>query len=128
MTAGATPLLKGETELFLRHDILLQTHKAAKGAKGKKKKRRSYATADAPKVSSGSHDTSLYQKLVSLRQILAKKAGIPAYIIFHDKTLKEMAAEKPVQDDQFRALSGVGESKLARYGAAFMDVIRSENC
>lgn len=126
MTPAATPLLKGEIELFLRHDILLQTHKVSKAAKAKKKKSRAGATTYTRSSSVGSGETGLYQKLVALRQSLAKKAGIPAYIIFHDRTLKEMAADRPVKDADFRALTGVGESKLARYGATFMEVIRNE--
>lgn len=48
---------------------------------------------------------------------------MPPYVIFHDKVLVQMAATKPQSKEALRALSGVGELKLARYGTAFLRVI-----
>ena len=48
---------------------------------------------------------------------------MPPYVIFHDSTLREMAAERPLTEDALRTVSGVGERKLARFGRAFIEVI-----
>ena len=67
---------------------------------------------------------SLYEKLRTLRKKLADERGVPAYVVFSDRTLKEMAALKPTTDEQLLQVNGVGPQKLERYGAAFLDVIR----
>lgn len=54
---------------------------------------------------------------------LAQEQGVPPYIIFHDSTLIEMHLQKPLTLNQFAMLSGVGQSKLQRYGLAFLEVI-----
>ena len=48
---------------------------------------------------------------------------MPPYVIFHDKTLAEMAARRPRSMAELAAIPGVGEAKLARYGEAFLEVI-----
>jgi ATP-dependent DNA helicase RecQ len=54
---------------------------------------------------------------------LAKKQNLPPYVIFHDKTLRELAARQPATIEQFTTISGVGEKKAERYGAAFLQAI-----
>ena len=65
----------------------------------------------------------LFEALRELRMELAKEQGVPPYVIFHDRTLEEMAQSRPQTEDDFRYLGGVGESKLDRYGEDFMAVI-----
>jgi ATP-dependent DNA helicase RecQ len=67
----------------------------------------------------------LFEALRACRRDLAKEAGMPPYVIFHDSTLREMAAVKPTSLSALSRVSGVGEAKLARYGKAFVDAIRS---
>jgi ATP-dependent DNA helicase RecQ len=50
---------------------------------------------------------------------------VPAYIVFGDATLREMAARRPGADDELLAVNGVGETKLKRYGEAFLEAIRT---
>jgi ATP-dependent DNA helicase RecQ len=71
------------------------------------------------------HDPALLQRLRELRKELATRAGLPAYVIFSDVTLLEMAVLVPQDEAQFLAINGVGEAKLANYGARFLEVIRS---
>jgi ATP-dependent DNA helicase RecQ len=65
----------------------------------------------------------LLQKLRVLRKRLADEAAMPAYIIFSDRTLLEMAAALPQDERQFLAINGVGEAKLAKYGRPFLQLI-----
>ncbi len=65
----------------------------------------------------------LFEVLRQLRRKLAQEKGVPPYIIFSDATLEEMAASKPVNDEELKAVSGVGDRKLQLYGDAFMEVI-----
>jgi ATP-dependent DNA helicase RecQ len=69
------------------------------------------------------HD-SLFEALRDCRRELAKAQGVPPYVIFHDATLRDMAALKPRDRGEMAMVSGVGERKLDAYGAAFLDVIR----
>jgi ATP-dependent DNA helicase RecQ len=69
------------------------------------------------------HDEDLFDKLRALRKRLADEAGVPPYVIFHDSTLREIAASKPNSLDAFSALPGVGQRKLERYGVAFLELI-----
>ena len=68
------------------------------------------------------HDP-LFEALRARRRELAAEAGVPPYVIFHDSTLREMAEQKPVTLAALAQVSGVGEAKLERYGAAFVEVI-----
>ena len=68
-------------------------------------------------------DQSLYGALRMARLELAKAQAVPPYVIFHDKTLLEMAQRKPHDMDALAAISGVGEAKRQRYGEAFLRVI-----
>ena len=72
-------------------------------------------------------DEALFQKLRALRLDIARELGKPPYIVFSDKTLREMVRVKPITDDQFLAVNGVGESKLKQYGERFMAAIREDS-
>ena len=66
------------------------------------------------------------EKLRSWRSAIAKEHGVPAYVVFHDNTLHAIAQSRPLEVDQLRGISGVGEKKLERYGASLIELIRSE--
>lgn len=70
---------------------------------------------------------ALFQKLRALRLDIARELGKPPYIVFSDKTLRDMVRVKPITDDQFLAVNGVGESKLKQYGERFMAAIREDS-
>ena len=72
-------------------------------------------------------DEALFQKLRALRLDFARELGKPPYIVFSDKTLRDMVRVKPITDDQFLAVNGVGESKLKQYGERFMAAIREDS-
>lgn len=66
----------------------------------------------------------LFERLRALRRELADKLNVPAYVVFSDRTLLEMAEARPRDEADLLSVSGVGEHKLARYGKAFLDAIR----
>jgi len=69
-------------------------------------------------------DMELFGKLKSLRSDIASKLNVPAYIVFNDKTLKEMARVKPQNKEQFLKINGVGERKLEQFGEEFLAYIK----
>ncbi|MGN6423308.1 MAG: DNA helicase RecQ [Asticcacaulis sp.] len=68
-------------------------------------------------------DQALFEALRSKRVELAREQGVPPYVIFHDKTLIELASRRPATREDMASVPGVGEAKLERYGAAFLAVI-----
>jgi ATP-dependent DNA helicase RecQ len=72
-------------------------------------------------------DRALFEKLRAKRLELAKAQNVPPYVIFHDRTLAEMAARCPRSIAQLAAIPGAGEAKLARYGEAFLEVINGHD-
>ncbi|HET6655289.1 MAG TPA: DNA helicase RecQ [Gammaproteobacteria bacterium] len=106
----ARPLLRGEETLHLRRDRKPE----------KQKPSRSAAKAH---IDIAPGDEGLWEALRTVRRELADQQGVPGFVIFHDTTLREMVASRPATDDEFLALSGVGQKKLEAYGADFMKAI-----
>lgn len=73
------------------------------------------------------NEESLFQKLRELRRTIAQEIGKPPYIVFSDKTLRDMARIKPITNAQFLAVNGVGQHKLDLYGKRFMEAVASFN-
>jgi ATP-dependent DNA helicase RecQ len=69
-------------------------------------------------------DASLWEALRACRQTLANEHNVPAYVIFHDKTLHEMLAHRPQTASEMLGISGVGQTKLDRYGDRFLAILR----
>ena len=72
-------------------------------------------------------EEALFQKLRELRRTIAQEIGKPPYIVFSDKTLRDMARTKPITNAQFLAVNGVGQHKLDLYGKRFMEAVASFN-
>ena len=72
----------------------------------------------------GEVNIDLFSELKKLRYSISRAENVPAYIIFNDKSLKAMASDLPVTENQFLAISGVGMNKMEQYGEKFMEVIR----
>jgi ATP-dependent DNA helicase RecQ len=68
-------------------------------------------------------DEALFQRLRALRKELADRQGVPAYIVFSDKVLREMAARRPATAADLLDVPGVGPAKLERYGQVFLEVL-----
>jgi ATP-dependent DNA helicase RecQ len=109
LTESCRAVLKGEQTLLLR--------KESNRAKTTRKGRKSYNTEKAS-------NSILWEDLRSCRKKIAEENGVPPFVIFHDATLSEMMERQPSNEEQFLRLTGVGESKLEKYAAAFLDVIK----
>ena len=67
---------------------------------------------------------ALWEKLRQWRGATAKAGGVPAYVVFHDATLAEIARARPQSEGELARISGVGAAKLARYGPALLELLR----
>jgi ATP-dependent DNA helicase RecQ len=67
---------------------------------------------------------ALFEQLRALRRSIADREGVPAYVIFHDATLREMAAQRPFTTAELLLVGGVGERKLEKYGEEFLQALR----
>jgi ATP-dependent DNA helicase RecQ len=106
MTDAARPILRGEVAISLRRDTIS-----------------SAVPRVAVKTMVSDDDAPLLSALKAKRRALAERAGVPAYVVFPDRTLIEMAERKPATLDQMMGITGVGTKKLESYGAAFLEVI-----
>jgi superfamily II DNA helicase RecQ len=68
-------------------------------------------------------DSDLFERLRALRRRLADAENVPAYVVFSDAVLRDMARRQPKTEAQLLAISGVGYAKLARYGKAFLELL-----
>ncbi|MGE0024835.1 MAG: DNA helicase RecQ [Hyphomicrobium sp.] len=109
LTEKARPLLRGEETFMLRL------------APVREKKGKAKASAAASKVSAA--DRPLYDALKALRLKLATEAKLPPYVICHDKTLAELASRRPADEEGLHGITGLGASKIKRYGTAFLEAI-----
>ena len=109
MTEAARPILRGEDTIELRRDTI-------KAAKSRPEARAMVSDENAP----------LLATLKAKRRALAEAARVPAYVIFTDRTLIEMAERRPATLDDMAGISGVGAKKLDRYGAGFLSVIAGD--
>ncbi len=105
MTEAARPILRGEATITLRKDTLQSAPRVV------------------VKALVSDEDAPLLSALKAKRRALAEAARVPAYVIFADRTLIEMAEKRPETRDQMAGISGVGAKKLESYGAAFLEVI-----
>jgi ATP-dependent DNA helicase RecQ len=110
LTDKSMPVLRGEETIALRNE----PEKPAK--KSKSALKRDQKLLPTP-------SDTLWQALKNKRLELAREQGVPPYVIFHDSSLIEIHAKKPATLGDFATISGVGESKLQRYGLIFIKVI-----
>ena len=109
--------MRGEEQVWLRDDILQ--------AKAGKRVERSGKSAPAEGLDG--EGASLFDALRMWRSGEAKAQSVPPYVIFHDAVLREIAAIRPVSEDELGQIKGVGASKLARYGAGVLAVVRERD-
>jgi len=110
LNENSRPLLQGQIALHLREDV--------SEPKLRKKVRRHAGVSDA--------DSNLWDALRACRKDLADEFGIAPYMVFHDATLMEMMEHTPTSESDLLNISGVGESKLDKFGQAFLKVIRDQ--
>ncbi|WP_416382253.1 DNA helicase RecQ [Nocardia transvalensis] len=108
--------------LFRGRKVMLRREpERAKVAKAPRAKASRLAAADlAP------GDADLFERLRAWRASVAKEQGVPAYVVFHDATLREIATRKPATLAELGSIGGVGENKRAKYGEGVLEVVASE--
>jgi len=114
LTPASRAVLKGEQEVRMRRD----SHPRSGASRGKPAKRQ------VP-TDPATWDDALWDALRECRSELARAQGVPAYVIFHDKSLREMVAQRPASTEDLARISGVGDIKLERYGEAFLAVLQA---
>ncbi|MFI9509574.1 DNA helicase RecQ [Nocardia sp. NPDC052566] len=118
---GVLTLTEASNEvLFEGRQVLLrrEPERAAKPARASKSK--------APVADMAPTDVPLFERLREWRAATAKEQGVPAYVVFHDATLREIAARKPSSLADLGTVGGVGENKLAKYGEQVLDVLAAD--
>jgi ATP-dependent DNA helicase RecQ len=115
LTAASWPVLRGTQSVCLRKDE--PPHEAAKPAR----------KPAAPVDDAGDERSRLlFEKLRQLRMEISRRLNVPPYVVFHDRTLREMAALRPSTRAELLGITGVGERKAEQYGDLFLGVIQSE--
>ena len=108
-------MLRGTERIELRSDVLMKP----------RERRRARSAMQAESVVPGDHP--LLMALKALRTRLAKAEAVPAYVIFSDRSLIDMAIKRPLSRQAFGEIHGVGEAKLDRYAEAFTAVLREHD-
>ena len=114
LTEASAEVLSQQRQVMLRRE----PERAAKSVKTAKAKRG--APVDLPQEA-----VAVFEQLRTWRAASAKEQGVPAYVIFHDATLREIATLAPKTLDELGTVSGVGENKLAKYGQQILDTLSS---
>ncbi|GAA3383063.1 DNA helicase RecQ [Cryptosporangium minutisporangium] len=116
LTESSGPVLGGQRKVMMRREPEKPKRSASRtgGAKGR------------PAVDLSAEAQAVFERLRTWRAAAAKEQGVPAYVIFHDATLRQVATEAPATLAALGNVSGVGETKLARYGEQILEVLASD--
>ena len=112
MTDAAREVLKGQRKVELRRPVRRKTAPASRSS--------------APQSDLSPADDALFQLLRKWRGDTAREQGVPAYVILHDKTLRELAEVRPVSHGLLAGITGMGSAKIEHYGTELLALIRAE--
>jgi len=118
LTETCRPLLRGQAQFALRKDARPATQQRVRKDRSGPRNSAASKTLD---VAAG--DEALVKALRSLRSRLAAEGNVPPYVIFHDRTMLELAQIKPLSAGALHGITGLGEVKIARYGSAIIEVM-----
>ena len=127
LTEGSGEVLRGQRRVMLRRDVPMPKPKPARAAR----------TAPGTGVGAGAgagqarpeaaelspEDAAMFEKLRAWRGATAKEQGVPAYVVFHDASLRQIAAARPATLAEMAEINGVGEAKLAKYGEGVLEAL-----
>jgi ATP-dependent DNA helicase RecQ len=111
LTESSRAILRGETEVRLRQPVV--------GVRKKETVRRARA------IETGEYDRELFDVLRKWRRAEAEERGVPPYVIFSDRTLRELARAQPQTLVELRDVYGIGDAKLEAFGRAIIDLVTS---
>jgi ATP-dependent DNA helicase RecQ len=118
LTEASSAVLRKEREISLRREP-----ERVKRAGGGRSSRAGAAGAAAPAADLAPEAAKVFERLREWRAGAAREQNVPAYVIFHDATLRQIAAEKPSTLTGLSGINGVGEAKLAKYGQQVLEVL-----
>ena len=116
LTPAAWEIMRGEKPVFFRRET--RPPRAAKTAREDKKPRPS------PAADLSGRDAEVFEILREERKRMAVRQNIPAYLIFQDRVLAEIARRRPANSEEFGEIPGIGAAKMARYAAHFLKILR----
>ncbi len=119
LTETARGVLKGETEVMLREETPGSRIRASRT----KSRRGDLAPASGSSDETG--DPGLLGALRAWRSEVARKRGVPAYVVLHDSTIDGIAASRPTTLDQLRDIPGIGDKKLEHYGDELIALVKA---
>ncbi|HEX4290547.1 MAG TPA: DNA helicase RecQ [Trebonia sp.] len=119
LTAASAEVLRGQRPVMLRQDA--PTPKAARSSRGSGAG--GAGGAKLAVIDLSPEQEAVFEELRAWRGATAKEQGVPAYVVFHDATLRAIAAAAPSSLGELAGISGVGESKLAKYGDGILEVL-----
>ena len=105
-------------------DYVLELRKDAPTRAGRPARSRGRAAAAAVELPAGAQP--VFERLRAWRSATAKEQGVPAYVVFHDATLREIASALPTSTAALGTISGIGEGKLAKYGDGILAVLAEQ--
>jgi ATP-dependent DNA helicase RecQ len=111
LTDASAAVLRGERQVMLRRD-------PEKPVRAAKRPRQAAVLDELPE-----NAVPVFERLRAWRGATAKEQGVPAYVVFHDATLRQIATQAPTTLTALGAISGIGESKLAKYGQQILDAL-----
>jgi ATP-dependent DNA helicase RecQ len=114
LTEASRVVLSGAQPVHLRREAVRE-----------RRRERSGRNSDAVAMTLDAAASPLFESLRDLRARLAKEQNVPAYVIFHDATLRAIAMQRPRNRDELAGIGGVGAAKLARYGEAVLAAVDS---
>ncbi len=118
LTEASRAVLKGEQQVMLR--------KLAEGKRATGTRKSAGKPAAAAAAGLEGRAQLRWDRLRAWRAAVAKEHGIPAYVVFHDATLTEIARAQPANEEELGFISGVGVRKLKRYGAELLEILRQD--
>ncbi|MEU9981185.1 DNA helicase RecQ [Streptomyces sp. NPDC050856] len=119
LTDASAEVLAGRREVPMRSEPERPARTASPGRSGK--------AGRAPAADLPAEAVPVFERLRAWRAATAKEQGVPAYVIFHDATLREIAIAPPASPAELGTVTGVGENKLAKYGQGILDALAAED-
>ena len=121
-TEAAKPVLRGEEQVMMREEVVARAARSGRGSRGTRSgltgAKQSAAAAELTP-----EQGEVFERLRAWRAEEAKRQGVPGYVVFGDATLAALAVHRPGTDPELLAISGIGEVKLERYGAAVLALL-----
>jgi ATP-dependent DNA helicase RecQ len=119
LTESARGILKGETEVMLREET------AGSRIRASRTKSRRGDIAPRPASPGETGNSALQGMLRAWRSEVARKRGVPAYVVLHDSTIDGIATSRPTTPEQLRGIPGIGDKKLEHYGDELIALVKA---